>query len=88
MNRSSLAYRLNNTQAAGALRLTAKDLLKFGVIDHIVKEPLGGAHRAPREMANTLKASLNRQLRSLTDMGADDLLAQRYQKFRAMGVLG
>jgi acetyl-CoA carboxylase carboxyl transferase subunit alpha len=74
--------------AAGALRLTAKDLLRFGVIDHIVKEPLGGAHRAPREMANALKSSINRQIRELGDLTSEQLLAARYDKFRRIGVLG
>jgi acetyl-CoA carboxylase carboxyl transferase subunit alpha len=74
--------------AAQALRMTAKDLSAFGVVDHVLKEPLGGAHRAPREMANTLKASLTRHLRDLVDRSADELLAKRYDKFRKMGVLG
>jgi acetyl-CoA carboxylase carboxyl transferase subunit alpha len=74
--------------AAGALRLTAKDLLGFGVIDHILREPLGGAHRAPREMANTLKGSLTRHLREFGDQNGEALLAGRYEKYRRMGVLG
>jgi acetyl-CoA carboxylase carboxyl transferase subunit alpha len=74
--------------AAEALRLTAKDLLRFGVIDHVLKEPLGGAHRAAREMANTLKASLTRQLRELGALATKELLALRYEKYRKMGVLG
>jgi len=74
--------------AADALRLTAKDLQKFGVVDHILREPLGGAHRAPWEMANTVKASLTRQIRELSDQTTDALLARRYDKFRRMGFLG
>ena len=73
--------------AAEALRCTAKDLLQFGVIDHILKEPLGGAQRAPREMANTLKASLLRQLRSLSSLPPNELLAKRYEKYRVMGLM-
>src|SRR5262245_43323690 len=46
--------------AAEALKMTAKNLMELGVIDHVLREPLGGAHRAPREMAGTLKASLTR----------------------------
>jgi acetyl-CoA carboxylase carboxyl transferase subunit alpha len=72
-------------KAAGSLRLTAKDLHRFGVVDHIVPEPLGGAHRAPREMMNSLKTSLNRHLRELRQLPQNDLLEQRYQKFRSMG---
>jgi acetyl-CoA carboxylase carboxyl transferase subunit alpha len=75
-------------RAAGALNLRAGDLQRLGVIDHIVQEPLGGAHRVPREMATTLKASLNRHLRELASLSKDVLLTQRYEKFRRMGVLG
>jgi acetyl-CoA carboxylase carboxyl transferase subunit alpha len=71
--------------AANALRLTARDLFQFGIIDHIVPEPLGGAHRDPRTMGNTLKAYLLRYLRELKQIGVEDLLEQRYQKFRRMG---
>lgn len=73
--------------AAGALRLTAQDLHRLGVIDHVVTEPLGGAHRAPREMVNSLKTSLNRHLRELGQLSSADLLDQRYKKFRSMGLL-
>ena len=74
-------------RAAGALNLTAADLQRLGVIDHIVQEPLGGAHRAPREMANALKSSLTRNLKELVQLPSDQLLSERYKKFRAMGVL-
>jgi acetyl-CoA carboxylase carboxyl transferase subunit alpha len=73
--------------AAGALRLTSHDLHRLGVIDHIVPEPLGGAHRAPREMTTSLKTSLNRYLRELSQLSLKELLNQRYQKFRSMGLL-
>jgi acetyl-CoA carboxylase carboxyl transferase subunit alpha len=72
--------------AAEALRLTAKDLMKLGVIDDIIPEPLGGAHRDHREMGNTLKGYLLRYLRELRPLPPDDLLDARYQKFRRMGV--
>jgi acetyl-CoA carboxylase carboxyl transferase subunit alpha len=71
--------------AAAALRLTAKDLHRLGVIDDIIPEPLGGAHRDQREMANTLKAYLLRCLRELRHVPVEDLLEARYQKFRRMG---
>jgi acetyl-CoA carboxylase carboxyl transferase subunit alpha len=71
--------------AADALRLTARDLVKFGVIDDIIPEPLGGAHRDHREMATTLKAFLIRYLRETRDLSVVDLLEARYQKFRRMG---
>jgi acetyl-CoA carboxylase carboxyl transferase subunit alpha len=72
--------------AAEALRLTAKDLQRLGVIDDIIPEPLGAAHRDHREMANTLKTCLLRYLRELQNTPIPDLLESRYQKFRALGV--
>jgi acetyl-CoA carboxylase carboxyl transferase subunit alpha len=72
--------------AAEALKLTARDLLRLRVIDHIIPEPLGGAHRDHREMANTLKAYLLRYLRDLRNLTTEELLEARYEKFRKMGV--
>ena len=74
-------------RAADALKMTAKDLHGFGVIDTILTEPLGGAHRDPRGMGNTLKAHLSRELRRLTPQPDAELLAGRYAKFRRMGFL-
>ncbi len=72
-------------RAASALRLTARDLLSFGVVDDVVPEPLGGAHRSPRDMATTLKNHLQRHLRELVPLPKDQLLDNRYQKFRKLG---
>jgi acetyl-CoA carboxylase carboxyl transferase subunit alpha len=72
--------------AAEALKLTARDLFGLGVIDAIIPEPLGGAHRDPRAMGNMLKAYLLRYLRELQNVRVEELLEQRYQKFRRMGV--
>jgi acetyl-CoA carboxylase carboxyl transferase subunit alpha len=72
--------------AAEALKLTARDLYRLGVIDNIIHEPLGGAHRDHREMGNILKAWLLRYLRDLRNLSTEELLEQRYQKFRRMGV--
>lgn len=72
-------------KAANALRFTSKDLLEFGIVDEIVDEPLGGAHRDHRRMAMLLKASLSDALRKLNDIPADQLLERRYQKFRRIG---
>src|SRR5207302_1201039 len=72
--------------AADALKMTARDLFRFGIIDHIIQEPLGGAHRDHRDMANRLKSYLLRYLRELRGIPLDGLLEQRYQKFRLMGV--
>jgi acetyl-CoA carboxylase carboxyl transferase subunit alpha len=72
--------------AAEALKLTARDLFRLGVIDTIIHEPLGGAHRDPREMGTILKTHLLRHLRELRALPLEELLEQRYQKFRRMGV--
>lgn len=72
-------------RAAQSLRLTAADLLQFGVIDEIIPEPLGGAHRDAREMGNTLKAYFLRCLRELRSVPATQLLEARFEKFRRMG---
>jgi acetyl-CoA carboxylase carboxyl transferase subunit alpha len=71
--------------AAESLKLTAGDLYRLGVIDEIVKEPLGGAHRDPKRMAETLKEAVERHLRELTKINMGDLLGLRYKKFRRMG---
>jgi acetyl-CoA carboxylase carboxyl transferase subunit alpha len=75
-------------RAAEALRLTAQDLMKLGVIDEIIPEPLGGAHRDPRGMGAALKTHLLRSLRALTPLDEATLLQHRYAKFRSMGFLG
>lgn len=72
--------------AAKALRLTAPDLKAFGVIDDIVPEPLGAAHRSPREMATTLERRIGRHLRELKQVPTDELLERRYAKLRGVGV--
>jgi acetyl-CoA carboxylase carboxyl transferase subunit alpha len=72
--------------AADALKLTSRDLFKLRIIDDIIPEPLGGAHRDHQAMGNMLKAYLLRYLRELKQISTDQLLEQRYQKFRRMGV--
>ena len=71
--------------AAESLKLTAPDLFRMAVIDEIVKEPLGGAHRNPKVMAETLKEVIERHLRELEKMNMEELLNLRYEKFRKMG---
>ena len=73
-------------QAAEALKMTSKHLLKFGLIDEVIPEPLGGAHRDHHQIASRLKQHLRKQLRELVSAPVDELLANRYQKFRQMGV--
>jgi len=72
-------------QAAEALRLTAPDLLEEGIIDRIVPEPLGGAHRNPSEAARLLKEALSEELASLLKIKPDQLVIRRIRKFSAMG---
>ncbi len=71
--------------AADFLKLTARDLLRLGVIDEVIEEPLGGAHRNPKEMARRIKGVLERHLLELEKEDIDSLLSQRYEKFRKMG---
>ena len=72
--------------AAEALRFTAKDLLRFGVVDSVIEEPLGGAHRDHHLAAAKLKDFFQNSLKELVDVSTDELLAARYEKFRRMGV--
>jgi acetyl-CoA carboxylase carboxyl transferase subunit alpha len=73
-------------QAAEALQLTAEDLKKQNIIDVIVPEPPGGAHRNPEKMAEILKAMLLSELKTLSKLKPDRLVAQRIDKFSRMGV--
>ncbi|MBL0175697.1 MAG: acetyl-CoA carboxylase carboxyltransferase subunit alpha [Ignavibacteria bacterium] len=72
-------------QAAEALRLTAPDLLEQGIIDRIVPEPMGGAHRNPSEAAMLLKTVLVEEITQLSKMKPEPLVKQRIRKFSAMG---
>ncbi len=73
--------------AAAALKMTADDLAELGVIDQIVSEPLGGAHREPRAVYDQVSKALTNQLFELLDVPADQLLAQRDHKYRKMGAV-
>jgi acetyl-CoA carboxylase carboxyl transferase subunit alpha len=72
-------------EAAGALKLTARDLLSLGVVDDIIEEPVGGGHRDHHQMASRLKMYLIRTLRELVETPIESLVARRYEKFRRMG---
>jgi acetyl-CoA carboxylase carboxyl transferase subunit alpha len=72
-------------EAAEQLRLLAHDAKRFGVIDEVVAEPAGGAHRKPETAADSLRERLRHHLGALRGLGADELVAQRYQRFRALG---
>jgi len=73
-------------QAAAALKMTSKDLLKLGIVDDVIGEPIGGAHRDHHQMASKLKLHLRSNLRQLARIPIDELLRRRYEKFRRMGV--
>jgi len=72
-------------EAAEVLKLTGPDLLKMGIIDEVIPEPLGGAHRDPFKTAGDIKETLNRYLKELSKLDKEELLKLRYKKFRAMG---
>ena len=73
-------------KAAEALKFTAPHLLEFGVIDDIIEEPIGGAHRDHRIMALNLKKYLKAKLKELSKLSDDELLTQRYERIRKIGV--
>lgn len=73
-------------QAAEALKLTAQDLLDQGLIDRIVEEPLGGAHHDPAEAAKNLKKAITDEIKLLKKFSAEELVANRIEKYSKMGV--
>ncbi|MGN6506651.1 MAG: acetyl-CoA carboxylase carboxyltransferase subunit alpha [Tepidisphaeraceae bacterium] len=75
----------NAADAAAALKLTSRDLKQHGIIDAVVPEPLGGAHRDPHTAAHNLEQYVSKALRELRRFKIDNLLERRYEKFRAMG---
>ena len=75
-------------EAAEALKLTAPDLLKAGIIDEIVPEPVGGAHTDPAAAAQLLDRALDRVLAEVSGLDSETRLQLRYQKFREIGRLG
>lgn len=72
-------------QAAEALKLTADDMLALGIIDRIVPEPIGGAHKNPKQSIETLKSMLVEELKKLKKMKPEKLVEQRVEKFCKMG---
>ena len=85
---SSILYRdpTKAQKSADSLRLTARDLAGFGIIDEVVREAPGGAHRDPAFTAENLRQALRRHLAELKKLTPEQLVRQRYQKFRSMGV--
>jgi acetyl-CoA carboxylase carboxyl transferase subunit alpha len=72
-------------RAAEALKMTSRDLLRLGIIDEVIPEPLGAAHFDHREAAANLKSFLVRSLREIAETPRDQLLERRYEKFRRIG---
>lgn len=73
--------------AADALKITGPELTEFNIVDEVIKEPLGGAHTNHEEMAKTLKAAILKNLDSLKDLSGEELRKNRYNKYRALGVV-
>ena len=73
-------------QAAEALKLTADHMHSFGLIDGIIKEPLGGAHSAPEDMAKLLKRHIKKSIAELQELSVEELIEARIQKYSSMGV--
>ena len=78
-------HRKHAPEAAEALKLNASELLKLGVIDGVVPEPVGGAHRDPAETGKNLKEAIVAALHELEKVPVDKLVQRRYNKFRQMG---
>jgi acetyl-CoA carboxylase carboxyl transferase subunit alpha len=84
---SSILWRSwdHKEEAAEALKLTPDYMLEFGLIDDIVKEPLGGAHTDPEKMAKTLKSHIKTELAGLINMDPEERITQRIEKYSKMG---
>lgn len=75
-------------EAAAVLKLTGNDLLELGIIDEIIKEPLGGAHRAPEKIAYSIKKTIKKFIQDTEDIPKEKLVNARYEKFRKIGIYG
>jgi len=72
-------------QAAEALKLTSDHMYEFGLVDEVIKEPLGGAHSDPDKMAKTLKSHIKKEITSLLELSPEERIAQRIKKYEDMG---
>ncbi len=75
----------NAEDAANALKLTAKELFKLGIVDEVIPEPIGAAHSNPEKMANILKETIVRYIDELQAVPLDKLIEKRYKKYRKFG---
>ena len=78
--------RAKSPDAAKALKLTAQDLLRLGIVDEIISEPLGGAHQNHKDMAKRVNGIITKYLKELSQLSKQGLLRERYARFRKMGV--
>lgn len=72
-------------EAAEVMKITAQDLIEYGIIDRVIKEPMGGAHKDKERMAQNIKDNLSETVRRLINEPIDGILTKRYSKFRQMG---
>jgi len=72
-------------EAATSMKITAQDLLKFGIIDAIVPEPSGGAHRDPKTTIGAVGEALRAELQALANLSRDQIVTLRAEKFMAIG---
>ena len=79
--------RAEGPRAAAALRITAGDCLQLGVIDEVIPEPFGGAHRHPEAVVTAVRSCLRRHLDELSGLNGQQLTDDRYDRFRAMGAM-
>ena len=74
-------------EAAKAMKVDAENLINFGLIDEVISEPLGGAHRDIKGACNIISDSIEKSLESLKDKDIEEILNQRYQKIMSYGLL-
>jgi acetyl-CoA carboxylase carboxyl transferase subunit alpha len=92
---AAILWKKNNSEvgqeeyekASSALKLTAQDLYELGIIDEIIPEPIGGAHRDPQETAKAIEKAIRHNLNELMSKSEDELVEERYRKFRLMGTV-
>ncbi|MCF7740407.1 MAG: acetyl-CoA carboxylase carboxyltransferase subunit alpha [Candidatus Marinimicrobia bacterium] len=85
---ASILYRSSDkaSEAAQAMKVGARDVENLGIADEIIPEPLGGAHRAPKEMANVLKKQILKHVKELKQYPTEELIQKRVEKFSKIGV--
>ncbi|MCY1381784.1 Acetyl-coenzyme A carboxylase carboxyl transferase subunit alpha [compost metagenome] len=85
---ASILWRTNEKapEAAEAMGITAERLKDLGIVDTVIQEPLGSAHRDPAAMSENIRSALRTQLASLKKLSADELLARRYQRLMSYGL--